>query len=74
MASRESGGIVITVEDHYQHGGIGDAVLSALSAGRINARKLAVNEIPRSEKPKELIDKFGLSACHIVEVVKTALQ
>jgi transketolase len=73
-SARETGGIVIIVEDHYRHGGIGDAVLSVLAHERINARKLAVNEIPRSGKPKELIDMFGISARHIAEAVKAALQ
>src|SRR5437016_9223801 len=48
ISARETGGIVIIVEDHYRHGGIGDAVLSVLAQERINARKLAVHEIPRS--------------------------
>jgi transketolase len=71
--ARAAGGIVITVEDHYQHGGIGDAVLSALADENIHAHKLAVKEIPRSGKPAELIDKFGISARHIVAAVKAAL-
>jgi transketolase len=73
-SARDTGGIVITVEDHYQHGGLGDAVLSALAQEHIRAQKLAVNEIPRSGKPKELIERFGISARHIVEAVKSAIQ
>ena len=43
------GGRVITVEDHYPEGGIGDAVLSAVASSRnIMVRKLAVNDVPRS--------------------------
>ncbi len=72
-STRETGGIVITVEDHYEHGGIGDAVLSALAEERIQACKLAIKEIPHSGKPKELIDKFGISARHIIEAVKQAI-
>ena len=30
-SARAAGGVVITVEDHYEHGGLGDAVLSALA-------------------------------------------
>lgn len=73
-AARDSGGIVITVEDHYQHGGIGDAVLSALAEERVRIYKLAVNEIPRSGKPGELMDKFGISARHIITAVKSAIS
>ena len=43
------GGRVITVEDHYPEGGLGDAVLAAVASSRkIIVRKLAVNAVPRS--------------------------
>jgi len=46
------GGRVITVEDHYPEGGIGDAVLDAVSSYRnMIVRKLAVNAVPRSGPP-----------------------
>ncbi len=68
------GGKVVTVEDHYEHGGIGDAVLDALSGDRVQVRKLAVREIPRSGKPKELLDKYGISRAHIISAVKEILK
>ncbi|HEV8039033.1 MAG TPA: transketolase [Bryobacteraceae bacterium] len=73
-AARAAGGIVITVEDHYEHGGIGDAVAAALSEQNVRITKLAVREIPHSGKAEELMDKFGISARHIVEAVKTAIS
>ena len=72
-SARAAGGIVITVEDHYAHGGLGDAVLWALAEERVRAYKLAVREIPHSGKPKELIEKFGISSGHIVNAVKSAI-
>jgi transketolase len=72
-AAREARGIVITVEDHYDHGGIGDAVAAALSEEDVRIWKLAVREIPHSGKSEELIDKFGISARHIVDAVKKAI-
>ncbi len=66
----ETNRIIITVEDHYPEGGIGDAVASAVSKEGIKVYKLAVNDIPRSGKPDELMDMFGISAKHIVETVK----
>ena len=33
--------------------------------------RLAVREIPRSGKPEELLDRFGISARHIVEAVQS---
>jgi len=69
-----AGGIVITVEDHYEHGGLGDAVLAVLSDSAVKAHKLAVQKIAHSGKPEELLDKFGISSGHIVKAVKSALQ
>ena len=67
------GGIVITVEDHYEHGGIGDAVLSALAGYEVRLRKLAVREIARSGKPAELLERFGINASYIVDAVREML-
>ena len=71
--ARACGRNVLTVEDHYAHGGIGDAVLAALSEERCIVRKLAIEEVPRSGKPKELLDHCGISAPHIVSAVKSML-
>jgi transketolase len=73
-ASREVGGIVITVEDHYAHGGLGDAVLAALAEDRVSVHKLAVREIPHSGKPHELMDRYGISARHIADLARNLLR
>ncbi len=73
-SARAAGGVVITVEDHYEHGGLGDAVLSALAEERVQVHKLAVREIAHSGKAAELIEKFGISSGHIVNAVKSALR
>jgi transketolase len=68
--ARETRGRVITVEDHYPGGGIGEAVASALAAGgHVVSQRLAVREIPRSGTPDELLDRYGISARHIVAAV-----
>ena len=72
-AAEATQGNIITVEDHYAHGGIGDAVLAALSGRRVNLRKLAVRDIPHSGKPHELMDRYGISAKHIVAATKLLL-
>jgi transketolase len=33
-------------------------------------QRLAVREIPRSGKPEELVERFGISAAHIVDAVR----
>lgn len=62
-------GKIITVEDHYVNGGLGDAVSDAVGAHGIAVHRLAVREIPRSGKPAELLDRFGISASCIVNAV-----
>jgi len=69
-AGRATKGRLITVEDHYAAGGIGDAVAEAVADAGLTVRRLAVREIPRSGKPEELLERFGISAAHIVEAVK----
>jgi transketolase len=71
-AARATGGAVITVEDHYPAGGIGDAVSEALAPAGFVVRRLAVREVPRSGKPDELLDRYGISARHIVDAVRAA--
>ena len=71
-AAQATKGIVITVEDHYAAGGLGDAVAEALAPAGFTVRRLAVPEIPRSGKPEELLDRFGISASHIVQAVQPA--
>ncbi len=61
---------VMTVEDHYAHGGLGDAVLNALADEGIRLKKLAVREIPHSGKAAELLDRYGISTRAIVDAVK----
>jgi transketolase len=69
-AARATGGRLITVEDHYAQGGVGDAVLEALAVEAIPVHKLAVTELPRSGSPEALLDRYGISAKHIVEKVR----
>jgi transketolase len=64
-------GQIVTVEDHYAAGGIGDAVSEAVAAAGIRVHRIAVREIPRSGKPEELLDRYGISARHIVAKVKS---
>jgi transketolase len=65
-AARDTGAL-ITVEDHWAEGGIGDAVLSALAEEQPHpvVVKLAVRDMPGSGKPAELLDAAGIDAKHI---------
>jgi len=68
-------GRVVTVEDHYPEGGIGDAVLDAVSSQRnMVVKKLAVNGVPRSGPPMELLEMFGISTSSIIKAVEDILK
>ncbi|OFW20191.1 MAG: transketolase [Acidobacteria bacterium RIFCSPLOWO2_12_FULL_66_21] len=71
-AAAATRGVIVTVEDHYAAGGIGDAVSEAVASAGVVVRRLAVREIPRSGQPDELLDRYGISARHIVNAVKGA--
>ena len=70
-AAKKTGNTVITVEDHYSEGGLGDAVAGELSVEGIKVHKLAVVGIPHSGKAEELLAKFGIDAAGIVKKVKS---
>jgi transketolase len=70
VAGRATAGRLVTVEDHYASGGLGDAVSEALWDQEFRIRRLAVREIPRSGTPEELVDHFGISARAIADAVR----
>ncbi|KAK2585492.1 hypothetical protein KPH14_010145 [Odynerus spinipes] len=73
--AKETGGRIVTVEDHYVQGGLGEAVASAVSLERdIIVKKLAVPEVPRSGPPNVLVDNYGISARKIVTAVQEILK
>ena len=68
-----TGGRLITAEDHWPEGGLGEAVLAALAEVGVAPSKfklIAVTKMPHSGKPEELVDAFGISARHIAEAVR----
>ena len=70
-AARETRGMV-TVEDHWREGGLGDAVLSSLADSDVRASvtKLAVRGMPGSGTPAELLSAAGIDAEHIADAAK----
>ncbi|KAJ8257241.1 hypothetical protein GJAV_G00183470 [Gymnothorax javanicus] len=75
LSARATGGRVITVEDHYREGGLGDAVCSALAQEPgIVVQCLAVTGVPRSGKPQELLDMYGISARNIEAAVRSTFS
>jgi transketolase len=71
---RATGGRLVTVEDHFAEGGLGEAVFAALATSGVSltaARRLAVCGVPHSGKAEELLDAFSISAKHIAAAVKS---
>ena len=72
-AAAATGGRLVIAEDHHPEGGLGSAVLAALtSAGRADLAviHLAVWEMPGSGTSEELLDAAGLSASHIASAAR----
>jgi transketolase len=74
-AATETGGRLVVAEDHYPAGGLGSAVLDALSDAGHSARirHLAVHDLPGSGTAAELLDAAGISAAHIAEAARGTL-
>jgi transketolase len=66
---------LVTVEDHWPEGGLGDAVLGALAEAGASPRvkKLAVAGMPRSGKPADLMKAAGIDAAAIAAAVRELL-
>jgi transketolase len=76
-AARATGGRVVVAEDHWPEGGLGEAVLSALSevgTEGLHFEHLAVNIMPGSGSPDELMDAAGISASHIADAARRLLN
>ena len=73
QAARETG-ILLTVEDHFPEGGLGEAVRSALWDSGATVASLAVRKKPKSGKPDELLDFEEISRLAIVRRVRELLE
>jgi len=72
-AASATGGRFVLVEDHHPEGGLGSAVLEALTdAGRadLSIAHLAVRDMPGSGTSAELMDAAGISARHIADAAR----
>jgi len=67
---------IVTAEDHWAEGGLGEAVLAALADAEERPRvvKLAVTELPHSGKPAELLAAAGIDAEHIADAARRLVR
>jgi transketolase len=75
-SASEATGRVVTVEDHFPEGGLGDAVLAALAEHDQHPHvvKLAVSDMPRSGKPDQLQNAYGIDAEHIATAARQLVE
>jgi transketolase len=75
-AAEATGGRIVTVEDHWPEGGLGDAVLDVFADSEERPRvvKLAVREMPSSGKPAELLAAAGIDAEHIADAARRLVR
>ena len=66
--------MIITVEDHYAHGGLGDFVAAAISTQKAVIKKIAVTKISGSGTKEQLMDAAGITASHISKKVHQLLR
>ena len=74
VAGHQTGGRIVTVEDHYPTGGLGDAVSEAVACDDMSVERLAVRAVPRSGGSAELLECFGISAHKIAEAARRQLR
>ncbi|KAM4769052.1 transketolase [Cyanocitta cristata] len=74
-SARATKGRIITVEDHYHEGGLGEAVCAAVvGEPGVTVTRLAVSHVPRSGKPAELLRMFGIDKDAIMQAVRAAVS
>ena len=76
-AAENANNKIITVEDHWPEGGLGEAVMEAFSERdgvMPEIVKLAVQAMPGSGTPAELMEEAGISAHHIVQAVRALVR
>jgi transketolase len=73
---RATGGRLVTVEDHWPQGGLGEAVLEAIAESGLSLQvvKLAVRGLPGSGTPAELLHAAGIDADAIAAAVRSLLD
>lgn len=72
--AQQAGSKILTVEDHYIEGGLGEAVRAALPSNGFTIEHLAVKDISRSGKSQELLALAGINAAHITAIIRNLVK
>lgn len=65
---------IVSVEDHFAHGGLGDFIAAAVSAEGNYVEKMAVTKISQSGKQEELLKDAGIDAASIAAKVRALVR
>lgn len=65
---------ILTIEDHYLQGGLGEAVLESLAGTKAKVYNMAISKMPKSGQPTQLLEYEEISAKAIVRKVKKILH
>lgn len=68
--AQRCGGNIVTIEDHYEYGGLGSMVAMATTQHACRVTMLCVKEISRSGLPEELMKLAGIDADTLVQTIK----
>jgi transketolase len=76
LAAAADTGVLVTVEDHWPEGGIGETVAGVLAGAGVGTPlvRLAVSGRPSSGPPEALLAAAGIDAAHIIAAVDRALD
>jgi transketolase len=78
LAEIADGGPIVTLDNHYVSGGLGDGLLAALAEGAPHAaarvHKIGVEEVPKSGENNEVLAAHGLDAAGIAARVRVLVQ
>lgn len=66
--------VIISVEDHFMHGGLGDFIAAALAGEQCSVHKMAVAKIAQSGTKDQLLQEAGIDAAAILTQVKTLIR
>jgi transketolase len=74
LKAAEETGAIVTVEEHYIHGGLGSIVAQVLVKNRpVPLEMVALDRYAESGKPDQLLEKYGLGTQNIENAAKAAL-
>jgi transketolase len=73
-AGATAGNEIVTIEDHYAEGGLGDAVTQAVADVGIVVHRLAVREIPHSGPGPMLLERYGIGRRVLVQRIREILR